>query len=321
MDRNNDRSPAFLRWLKKGGWIVIVDILLGAALLVGFAYLHHGMERTEFGSRLVSCRSGVVYKLDTGFDAAFDESDTGIFSFDNRFVSRTPSTTVNGDTTYYKDDRCEIAITNYNLESGRVQVADIYISDISKLQTSMAHMAYGKGIREDPMDMAAREGAVFSITGDNYSERYGGVVMRNGVLYSGAADRDVCVLNWDGTMDLYTQAEFDLPAVMEKGAYQIWSFGPILVEDGEAAGEYITDMLTPGRRAAIGYYEPGHYCFVIMDGEITIEELADTMVILGCESAYSLYGGRLAEMSLSGEIISTDQEADRECSDIIMIVK
>jgi exopolysaccharide biosynthesis protein len=58
-----------------------------------------------------------------------------------------------------------------------------------------------------------------------------------------------------------------------------------------------------------------------MDGEVSLDELADTMVILGCESAYSLYGGRLAEMSLNGEIISTYQEADRECSDIITIVK
>lgn len=321
MDNNKKPVNPVWRWFKRSGWTVIIDVLLGCALLTGFAYLHHGMEETRLDSRLVSCRSGVVLKLDNGFDAAFDESDIGVFDFENRFVSGTPTTEVNGETTYYKDDRCEISITNYNLLTGPVQVADVYIADIAKLQTSMAHYSYGKGLREDPLNMAVRDGAVFSITGDNYSERPDGVVLRNGVLYSDSADRDICVLNWDGTMDLYHQTDFDLPAIMEKGAYQIWSFGPILVEDGEACSEFITDMLTPCRRAAIGYYEPGHYCFVIMDGEVSLDELADTMVILGCESAYSLYGGRLAEMSLNGEIISTYQEADRECSDIITIVK
>lgn len=321
MDNNTKPSGGFSQWMKKSGWIIITDVVIGLAILFAFAYFHHGRSVTEVGSRLVSCRSGVVYKLENGFDVAFDESDIGVFTFENRFVNRNPQTTVNGDTTYYKDDRSEISVTRYNLVTGPVQVVDVYISDITKLQTTTAYYSYGRGLREDPSDMASREEAVFYITGDNFSERSGGVVMRNGVLYSETADRDVCVLNWDGTMDLYTQNEFELASVMEKGAYQIWSFGPILVRDGEIAKEFVTDMLVPSRRAAIGYYEPGHYCFVIMDGKVSIEELAGTMEILGCESAYSLYGGRLAEMSLNGEIISTKQEADRECSDIIMIVK
>ena len=320
MDNKANLPARAKEWFRKRGWIVILDVAAALALLTAFAYFHHGMEKTEFGARLVSCRSSVVYKLESGYDIAFDESDTGYFEFENRFASSVvyqPS----GDTTYYKDDRCDITATTYYLETGKVQVADIYISDIAKLQTTTAYKSYGKGLKEDPMDMALREGAVFSITGDNFSERSGGVVMRNGVLYSQDIDRDICVLNWDGTMDLYRQNEFDLTAIMENGAYQIWSFGPILVEKGEPAEEFVTDMQTPSRRAAIGYYEPGHYCFIIMDGEVTLEQLADTLVILGCEKGYGLYGGRLAEMSLNGEVISTHQEADRECSDIIMIVK
>ena len=45
------------------------------------------------------------------------------------------------------------------------------------------------------------------------------------------------------------------------------------------------------------------------------------MVTLGCEDAYALYGGRLAEMNFNGATISTTQEVDRKCSDIIMIGK
>lgn len=314
-----DRKKSFSGFMKRWGWVMIVDFILICALLAVFAYLHHGMTLNETGARLVSCRGGVVLKLEDGFEAAFDDSETGVFDFEGRFTANEPETIKNGDTTYYRDDGCEIAITRYNVITGGVQVADVYINDISRLRVAMANDSYGKGQREGMHRMAERSNAAFAITGDNYSERYGGAVMRNGVLYSDAADRDICVLNWDGTMELYAQTEFELTEVMENSAYQIWSHGPILVEDGKAAQEFITDMLTPCRRAAIGYYEPGHYCFVIMDGEVSLEALADTMELLGCESAYALYGGRLAAMELDGELMSTPQEVDRECGDIIMI--
>lgn len=308
-------------FLRRGGWIAIVDFVAFCALLIGFAYVHHGMVRTETGARLVSCRSGVTLMLEDGFERAFDADDAGVFSFDGMFQCSQPESAEFGDTTYYKDDGCELTITNYYIATGRVQVADVYISDISRLQTALANDSYGRGQKEDPLDMTERSGAIFSITGDNYSERSGGVVMRNGVMYSSDIDRDICVLNWDGSIDLYRQTEFDLVDIMDNSAYQIWSFGPILLEDGEPADEFATDMTAPCRRAAIGYYEPGHYCFVIMDGDVTLDQLADTMEVLGCESAYALYGGRLAEMNYAGETISTPQEADRKCSDIIMITE
>lgn len=315
-------GPAALAgFLRRSGWIAIVDFVAFCALLTGFAYVHHGMVRTESGARLVSCRSGVTLKLEDGFERAFDGGDAGVFSFEGMFQYSEPESATYGDTTYYKDSGCELTITNYYIVTGRVQVAEVYISDITRLKTALANDSYGKGQREDPLALTQRSGAVFSITGDNYSERTGGVVMRNGVMYSSDIDRDICVLNWDGSMELYRQADFDLVDIMNNGAYQIWSFGPILLENGEPADEYVTDMTMPCRRAAIGYYEPGHYCFVIMDGDVTLDELANTMDVLGCESAYALYGGRLAEMNYMGETISTPQEVSRKCSDIIMITE
>lgn len=321
MAENKAPEKARKNWFLRTGWVALADAIIVIALLVGFAYMHHGRVTVDDGAYLVSCRSGVIYKLFSGFDIAFGEGDAGRFEFADRFYVSEPTVIENGDTTYYKDDSCEIAMTGYELATGSVQVADVYISDITCLRAGLANDAYGKGQREDPLAMTERLGGVFSVTGDNYSERTGGMVMRNGVLYSQDIDRDICVLNWDGTMDLVPMEDVDLPEIMENGAYQIWSFGPILVDNGRAAEEFITDQLAPMRRAAIGYYEPGHYCFVIMDGDVTLDQLADTMTTLGCESAYALYGGRLAEMNFDGNTISTAQEIDRKCSDIIMIGK
>jgi uncharacterized protein YigE (DUF2233 family) len=123
----------------------------------------------------------------------------------------------------------------------------------------------------------------------------------------------------DGTVGLFPATDFDLTAIMDRHPYQIWSFGPILLSDGEIPEDYDTDMLLPGRRAAFGYFEPGHYCFVLMEGAVTLQSLSETMRALGCESAYALYGGSLAEMDFDGAEISMHQEVERECSDIIMI--
>ena len=133
-----DGKKSFTRFMRARGWVMIVDMLLICALLAGFAYLHHGMDKKETGSYLVSCRSGVLLKLEEGFEAAYDESGVGVFDFEGRFTANEPETTVNGDTTYYRDGGCEIAITDYAVATGRVQVADVYISDITMLSSGMA---------------------------------------------------------------------------------------------------------------------------------------------------------------------------------------
>ena len=56
-----------------------------------------------------------------------------------------------------------------------------------------------------------------------------------------------------------------------------------------------------------------------MEGSVSLADLAQTMVNLGCETAYNLYGGRLAAMTYNGTYYSTQQEVDRACSDVILI--
>ena len=316
-----DDSPYDAAKLRNSLIIAGADLLLVALGVFLFIFLRYGLVLSEAGVGIASPRSGSAYVMTAETADTDNGGELGNFSFDGRFLHATPYETTDGDTVYYYDAGCELALSTYQLLTGPVYVADVFVSDISRLQTALAGDRYGKGQREDAGAIAARHDAIFSVTGDNYSERYGGAVMRNGVLYSGDAARDVCVLNWDGTVKLYSAADFELAAVMDRHPYQIWSFGPILLSDGVIPESYETDMLLPGRRAALGYFEPGHYCFVLMEGYATLDSLSETMRALGCESAYALYGGSLAEMDYKGTEISLRQEADRACSDIIMITK
>lgn len=56
--------------------------------------------------------------------------------------------------------------------------------------------------------------------------------LRNGVLYRDEPNlkRDVGVIYWDGTMECFGPKEFDVHAEMERGAYQVWNFGPMLLD-------------------------------------------------------------------------------------------
>ena len=56
---------------------------------------------------------------------------------------------------------------------------------------------------------------------------------------------------------------------MNQGAWQSWIFGPgLLDENGKAKTDFLTwDYIKESHpRTAIGYYGPGHYCLLVVDG-------------------------------------------------------
>lgn len=183
-------------------------------------------------------------------------------------------------------------------------LADIYVGDITCLQTAFAQNTYGVGYTEKLLDMSKRMEAVLSVNGDSYSNnrhRDNGTIIRNGVIYrSQPTDVETCVLNWDGTMDIYSPGNIDIQQLVDRGAYQSWIFGPSLLdENGRANTSFQTwDYIRESHpRTAIGYYEPGHYCLLLVDGRqdnsrgMFLEEMAQLFEKLGCKAAYNLDGG------------------------------
>ena len=205
-------------------------------------------------------------------------------------------------------------------------VADIYVRSLEHLRTSLAHDTFGTGFRESVSDMAERREAILAISGDYYGNQSRGVVIRNGTVYRKSINSDVCVLYLDGTMQTYDKRAFSMEEALEKGIYQAWSFGPRLLDDGQPMTEFNTSVAKENPRAAIGYYEPGHYCFVVVDGRqrgysegMTMEELSQLFAQLGCTDAYNLDGGQTAQMYFVGEIVNQPSQGGREVSDIVYI--
>ena len=229
------------------------------------------------------------------------------------------------DNSYKSKDVC---VTIEQGMSGKsvYYIADIYIRNIDNLRTAFADGKFGKGLRAGTVDMAAENKAIVSVSGDYYSNRDKGIVIRNAKLYRDKLYKDVCVIYQDGTMQTYSAEEFDIHAAIANGAYQAWSFGPMLLTDGQPMQNFNSDVTKSNPRCAIGYFEPGHYCFVVVDGRqpgysqgITMGDFSQLFYDLGCKEAYNLDGGQTAMMVFGDELANKPYKGGRNTSDILYI--
>ncbi len=213
-------------------------------------------------------------------------------------------------------------------------LADIYVGDITCLQTAFAQGIYGVGYSEKLSDMSREMKAALAVNGDSYSNnrhRDNGTIIRNGVIYRDSrTDAETCVLNWDGTMDIYNPDQIDLQQLIDRGAYQSWIFGPSLLdENGKAKKSFLTwDYIKQSHpRTAIGYYEPGHYCLLLADGRqkssrgMFPEEMAKIFEDLGCRAAYNLDGGHCSFMTFRSRTANHPYKPEHEVTDGIFITE
>lgn len=257
------------------------------------------------------------------------------------------SDTVTASSDSYESPNLSIHVSTIHYDSGTVDenspdagtqityhVADIYLKDISCLQTVFAKDRYDSSSLETPTHMTSRLGGVLSVNGDSYStdqQEDNGIVVRNGTIYRcNPSSVESCVLNWDGTMVIYPPGGISPETLVETGAYQSWVFGPSLLdEDGKAKTEFLTTsyLRRSHPRTAIGYYEPGHYCLVAVDGRqpssrgMLLPELAALFETLGCKVAYNLDGGHSSCMTLNGQIVNSLYDREYEVPDGIVILE
>ena len=154
--------------------------------------------------------------------------------------------------------------------------------------------------------------------------------MRNGELYMEEQTiYDICVLYYDGTMETYRADDYKVEDVLAREPYQVWKFGPVLLdENGKACTSFnatgpIQDV---NPRTGIGYYEPGHYCFVVVDGRqsaysvgMRIGRFAQLFEELGCKAAYNLDGGRSSVMVFQQSYFNHPYLNGRNAGDILLI--
>lgn len=222
-----------------------------------------------------------------------------------------------------------VSITVEEIEDHGVTcyVADIHVAELKYFKTAFAKKPDKMGYREMMDITAGANGAVLAVNGDHCLDNPG-MVIRNGQLYrKQKTSMDILVMRHDGSMQAFFPDEFDMQKYEDEGAYQVWVFGPVLLRDGQPMEKFNATKAGTGvnPRTAIGYYEPGHYCFVQVGGRgdngsvgYTLAQLTQLFQDLGCTLAYNLDGGRSSEIYFQGKVLNT-QSPRRSSPDILYI--
>ncbi|MBQ4640511.1 MAG: phosphodiester glycosidase family protein [Clostridia bacterium] len=245
---------------------------------------------------------------------------------------------VQGDLYYYSED-IYIEITPIRQNKTDIYVADIYVRSTENFQR-----AFGKdkwsSYTQKVLDISKNNDAVIGMTGDNGHNLDVGWVIGNGKVWRKSTNRkrDLCFVYRDGTMETVEAQDVDNVLIKEKAANnEIWHcflFGPALLDaEGKAKTKFNSNVGPANPRSVIGYYEPGHYCFVQIDGRgaksklesgkkstgLKLSELSLFMEELGCVAAYNLDGGQSSMMYFNGALLSTPYNNGRKAGDIVII--
>lgn len=242
-----------------------------------------------------------------------------------------PESTAEITDTSYSDQNIQITLETDYVDNTAVYIADIQISDVSYLKTALANGVYGRNIKETTSAMAESNNAVFAINGDYYGFRNDGYVIRNGVLYRDiSGDNEDLVIDGDGNFSIINEGDTTAQSLMDAGAWQVLSFGPALVDNGEitvTASSEVAQSKSSNPRTAIGQVSALHYIVIVSDGRtsesagLTLLELAQLFKERGCSVAYNLDGGGSATMWFNGRVVNipTDGRSfgERSVSDIV----
>jgi Exopolysaccharide biosynthesis protein related to N-acetylglucosamine-1-phosphodiester alpha-N-acetylglucosaminidase len=250
--------------------------------------------------------------------------------------SETSSAAISSSDTSYDNGSISITLTTSRYCDTTVYVADITLADVSALKTALADDTYGKNITATTSSTAESNNAVLAINGDFYGAQNRGYVIRNGVLYRDTAmssDQEDLVIGSDGSFSIITEGETSAQELLDGGAWQVLSFGPGLLENGEitvGANAEVSKSMTSNPRTDIGEISPLHYVMVVADGRtsqsagLSLYELAEYMQGLGVTTAYNLDGGGSSTLYFNGTVVNrptTDGKtiSERKVSDIVYI--
>ena len=228
----------------------------------------------------------------------------------------------------YRSDSVCLTVTSVQEKRLAYYVADIYVQDLEAFSTKLTDGgANGKYRYVEEVALSTR--ALLCVNGDYYKARPYGPILRNGewIRENMSRTRDVCIMDRNGVITTYGPKELTIDDILEIDPWQYWIFGPKLLDgEGQPMTKFNSRLTAANPRTAIGYYEPGHYCLVVVDGRqgdyshgITMKDLSQLFYDLGCTAAYNLDGGESSAMADRNGLINIPYRNGRILSDFIII--
>lgn len=231
------------------------------------------------------------------------------------------------------NEKVQTNLTTYEAYDTKIYVVDVYFDNVMSIQSAFAQNTYGKNVTAYTSTMAQENNAKVAINGDYYGAQESGYVIRNGTLYRETGnEKDVLCIYQDGNMEIISNQEKSAQELIDEGAWQAFSFGPGLIEEGNitvSERDEVGKAKTSNPRTAIGMIDTNHYVFVVSDGRteesagLSLYQLATFMKELDVSCAYNLDGGGSSTMVMDGQVINNPTTngsiKERKVSDIIYV--
>lgn len=345
---NENRRPRDRRSQTKKplGLVIFADILVAALILMYF-YLSNYVWERDIKTEALVLPTPSLYEIQNNDQTINDDEALGtqpeyeptetqtvepsptpdMSIWRNKFADKFTDGEVIKTDNSYQSANVNVSIERFEKEGSVYFVTDIYIADIQYFKTSFGQNTLGKD--EYIHENLSNNNGVVGINGDNCWDNPC-LLIRNGIYYDlhQRSTFDTLVMYNDGSMETIYGPDVDFEAIKATAPYQTWGFGPMLLdEDGQPMSKFNSTVAgNKNPRTAIGYYEPGHYCFVVVDGRrpddysegFTMTELSQFMYDLGCKKAFNLDGGASSQLAFIDEYVNIPS-SNRRVNDMIYI--
>ena len=175
-----------------------------------------------------------------------------------------------------------------------------------------------------PYIISRDEGFVLGFSDDFFATRMAdketvGIIIRNGKIVSRDThsrsghhlpNLDMMAQYPDGRLEVYECGELSAETLLERGAVNVFSFGPILIRDGEINEMVYRYFRDTEPRQALGMVEPGHYYLISVQGRMKqskgtmLQRVAEMLKEKGVTQALNLDGGNTMALVFRGRMLN-----------------
>lgn len=286
-------------------------------------------ELTKLNEQYIAERSLSVVELETKYKQLVKENETKTTQLDtahNEVAQERAEVQRYYDeinSHFYINDDLKIKVMEEKTANQHYWIAEVVASKETPLKAEFADNTYG-GTREPLSTMANRARAVLAINASGFytdTNKPMGSIVRDGQLLQTDSHFtwEVLSTTWRGDLNFFqVNNQEDAYAADINDSF---AFGPILVRNGAA-----TEIKDTSRhpRTAIGQLDDQRYVIVVSEGRLenveglTLTELQNIFLNLGCKTAYNLDGGGSSTLYFKGKILNIPSDGkERAITDMI----
>ena len=175
-----------------------------------------------------------------------------------------------------------------------------------------------------PYIIAEEANCVLAFSDDFFATRMNnketvGIIIRDGQMICTDTNRtsghhlpnlDMMAQYPDGRLEVYECNEHSAEELLAMGAVNVFSFGPILIRDGEINDKVYHYYKSIEPRHALGMIEPGHYLLLSIQGRMkeskgtVLQRVAELMKEKGVTQALNLDGGNTMALVFRGRMLN-----------------